>query len=64
MPTDDFNEIMCATDHAELTLLQRRIEFLRFKANAEIWLCPSYKQRLEDTYADVAVGIGEKVNKP
>jgi hypothetical protein len=63
MQTDDFNEIMSANDHAELTLMCRRIEFLRFKANAEIWQCPGWRQRLQDTYSDVAAGIGIQVTK-
>ena len=44
MGTDDFTEIMNAADHAELTLLIRRIEFLRFKANTEIWQAPGWRQ--------------------
>ena len=63
MGTDDFNEIMNAADHAELTLLVRRIEFLRFKANTEIWQAPGWRQRLLDTYSDVADGIGVTVTK-
>ena len=63
METVDFDLIIDASDHAELMLLMRRIEFLRFKANTEIWQSSGWRRRLENTYSDVSGGIGVKVPK-
>lgn len=56
--------LMTATDHAELTLIRRRAEYLELKSDTVTWRNPALRKQIEEAYADVKDGIGVNAAKP
>ena len=50
--------LMNPTDHAELTLLRRRAEYLELRSDTVVWRNPNLRKQIEDAYAEVKDGIG------
>ena len=61
MDTPNARHLMNATDHAELTLIRRRAEYLELKSDTVIWRNPTLRKTTEKAYSDVAAGIGVKL---
>jgi hypothetical protein len=63
MQTANPRYLMTPDDHAELSLLQRRAEFLRIRSDTVAWRNPELREQIEDAYADVKTGIGVKAKR-
>ena len=50
--------LMNPADHAELSLIRRRAEYLELRSDLVAWRNPTLRQQIEDAYADVKDGIG------
>jgi hypothetical protein len=58
MITTSTRHLINPTDHAEMTLIRRRSEYLELKSDTVAWQNPSLRKQIEEAYADVKDGIG------
>ncbi len=64
METTNHLHLMNASDHAELTLIRRRAEYLELKSDTVIWRNRELREQIEQAYAEVNNGIGVKATMP
>jgi hypothetical protein len=64
METPNARHLTSPADHAELTLISRRADYLKLRSDTVIWRNPTLRKQIEEAYADVARGIGVKDTKP
>ena len=61
MHSPSSRHLMNPADHAELSLIRRRAEYLELRSDTVAWRNPTLRQQIEEAYADVKDGIGVSV---
>lgn len=64
MEASNHLHLMNASDHAELTLIRRRAEYLELVSDVVLWRNPTLRQQIQEAYADVKDGIGVCPTEP